>query len=231
MEPMEVRWPFGPAVNLPCQPPHAHDFDEYFVVVQGCYTLIIDGKRIPVSAGEEYFIPKGTWHSGEGPCRYTNYPCLRGSTCRKGSSVRLPACKLTHFPRLSQRPAIMRKGTPRLIASALGLLLAACASSPAKTIRFVGYEWIVKSGTHEGPGPNDWNENNVWVDQNGYLHLKLTQQGDRWYCAEVLTKDRLGFGRYQFWVVGRLDRLDPNVVLGLFNYPTPQCRTGWHQRN
>jgi len=29
------------------------------------------------------------------------------------------------------------------------------------------------------------------------------------------------FGRYQFWVVGRLDRLDPNVVFGLFNYPTP----------
>jgi mannose-6-phosphate isomerase-like protein (cupin superfamily) len=45
--------------------PHVHDFDEYFVVVQGCYTLIIDGKRIPVRAGEEYFIPKGTWHGGE----------------------------------------------------------------------------------------------------------------------------------------------------------------------
>jgi len=111
--------------------------------------------------------------------------------------------------------------TPRLIASVLALLMAACASSPAKTIRFSGYDWKVKSGTHEGPGPNNWSENNVWVDQDGYLHLKLTKQGERWYCAEVLTKDRLGFGRYQFWVVGRVDRLDPNVVLGLFNYPTP----------
>ena len=45
--------------------PHMHDYDEYFVVVQGCYTLIIDGKRIPVRAGEEYFIPKSTWHGGE----------------------------------------------------------------------------------------------------------------------------------------------------------------------
>jgi copper chaperone CopZ len=101
------------------------------------------------------------------------------------------------------------------------LLIAANASSPAKTLRFAGYDWVAKSATHEGPGPNNWNENNVWVDQGGYLHLKLTKQGDRWYCAEVLTKDRLGFGRYQFWVVGRLDRLDPNVVLGSFNYPTP----------
>jgi mannose-6-phosphate isomerase-like protein (cupin superfamily) len=44
---------------------HAHDFDEYFAVVQGCYTLIIDGKRIPVKAGEEYFIPRGVLHGGE----------------------------------------------------------------------------------------------------------------------------------------------------------------------
>ena len=44
---------------------HAHDFDEYMIVVQGCYTLIINGKRIPVRAGEEYFIPRGVLHSGE----------------------------------------------------------------------------------------------------------------------------------------------------------------------
>lgn len=45
--------------------PHVHEYDEYMVVVQGCYTLIIDGKRIPVRAGEEYFIPKGLRHGGE----------------------------------------------------------------------------------------------------------------------------------------------------------------------
>ena len=44
---------------------HVHDFDEYVVVVQGCYTLVIDGRKIPVHAGEEYFIPKGVPHSGE----------------------------------------------------------------------------------------------------------------------------------------------------------------------
>jgi quercetin dioxygenase-like cupin family protein len=45
--------------------PHVHDYDEYFTVVQGCYTLIIEGRRIPVKAGEEYFIPKGLRHGGE----------------------------------------------------------------------------------------------------------------------------------------------------------------------
>lgn len=45
--------------------PHVHDFDEYMFVVQGCCTLAINGKRIQVKAGEEYFIPKGVLHGGE----------------------------------------------------------------------------------------------------------------------------------------------------------------------
>ncbi|MGA8430927.1 MAG: cupin domain-containing protein [Candidatus Sulfotelmatobacter sp.] len=44
---------------------HLHDYDEYMLVVQGAYTLIIDGKEIPIHAGEDYFIPRGVTHSGE----------------------------------------------------------------------------------------------------------------------------------------------------------------------
>src|SRR5258708_23077700 len=43
---------------------HTHDYDEYMLVVQGCYTLIIDGQRIPLNAGEEYFIARGVLHRG-----------------------------------------------------------------------------------------------------------------------------------------------------------------------
>jgi mannose-6-phosphate isomerase-like protein (cupin superfamily) len=45
--------------------PHVHEYDEYMMVAQGCYTLIIGGRRIPIKAGEEYFIPQGLWHGGE----------------------------------------------------------------------------------------------------------------------------------------------------------------------
>jgi quercetin dioxygenase-like cupin family protein len=45
--------------------PHAHDYDEYMLVVQGRYTLIIDANRIPLNAGDEYFIPRGVLHAGE----------------------------------------------------------------------------------------------------------------------------------------------------------------------
>jgi quercetin dioxygenase-like cupin family protein len=44
---------------------HKHDFDEYMLVVEGCYTLIIHGERIAVRAGEECVIPKGVLHGGE----------------------------------------------------------------------------------------------------------------------------------------------------------------------
>lgn len=46
---------------------HVHDYDEYFTVVEGCYTVVIDGKAIPVHVGEEYFIPRGVRHGGGAP--------------------------------------------------------------------------------------------------------------------------------------------------------------------
>jgi len=35
------------------------------IVIQGCYTLIIDGERIPLQAGQQYLIPRGMLHGGE----------------------------------------------------------------------------------------------------------------------------------------------------------------------
>ena len=44
---------------------HVHAYDEYMIVVEGCYSLIIDNERMPVQAGEEVLIPCGVRHSGE----------------------------------------------------------------------------------------------------------------------------------------------------------------------
>lgn len=44
---------------------HVHDYDEYMVVVQGSYTLIMNGQRLRLNAGDEYVIPKGVPHGGE----------------------------------------------------------------------------------------------------------------------------------------------------------------------
>ena len=101
----------------------------------------------------------------------------------------------------------------------LGLALMWVAPARAAEISFGGYTWTVRSG-QGGPGPNTWAERNVWLDAAGNLHLKIARAGTNWSCAEVTMTRRLGYGRYQFQTLGRVDRLDENVVLGLFNYPT-----------
>jgi hypothetical protein len=96
-----------------------------------------------------------------------------------------------------------------------------------KTITFSGYKWDLKdSGTGTtGPGPNRFTDGNAEVDNDGRLDLRITSEtsasGDTvWSCVEIATQERLGFGRYQFQVISRIDQLDRNVVLGLFKYPT-----------
>jgi len=57
---------------------HTHDYDEYFVVVDGQYTVIIDGKEEPMRAGQECHIPKGTLHSGKSIAGTRTIHCFGG---------------------------------------------------------------------------------------------------------------------------------------------------------
>jgi hypothetical protein len=102
------------------------------------------------------------------------------------------------------------------------LLAAACAAlalpAHARTLEFGGLSWEVRADGKGGPGPNRWDDANVWLDDKGALHLKVSHRDGRWYCAELQTTEALGFGTYQFWLDSRVDDLDPNVVLGLFDY-------------
>ena len=106
---------------------------------------------------------------------------------------------------------------PAIIGAALLLLAGIAPVEAGPIVSFAGHEWNVRD-YGGGPGPNEWSADNVYVDEAG-LHLKITQVDGVWRCAEVTMLDTLGFGTYQFEIDGRPDRLDKNVVLGLFNYP------------
>ena len=91
----------------------------------------------------------------------------------------------------------------------------------ARTITFSGYDWSVKVSTGRvGPGPNYFSDgtNNVWVDPQGRLHLKITNAKGKWYCAEVVSKPSFGYGTYRWYLDTPVDNLDPNVVLGVFTW-------------
>lgn len=90
-----------------------------------------------------------------------------------------------------------------------------------RKVEFSGYIWNVKaSETRAGPGPNYFSdeEEDVWVDEEGRLHLRIVQRNGRWYCTEVFTEAPLGYGRYIFHLDSRVDQLDKNIVLGLFTW-------------
>ncbi len=91
-----------------------------------------------------------------------------------------------------------------------------------RVIDFSGYEWIVRTSKdeREGPGPNLFSdsEENVWVDHEGRLHLKIVQRNGYWYCAGVTLKHSQGHKKYVFYLSSRVDQLDENIVGGLFTY-------------
>jgi hypothetical protein len=90
-----------------------------------------------------------------------------------------------------------------------------------RTISFSGYEWKVKTSENPvGPGPNLFSDSteNVWIDNQDQLHLKITNRNGKWYCAEVISQKSFGYGEYIFYTASRVDKLNENVVLGLFTW-------------
>jgi hypothetical protein len=90
-----------------------------------------------------------------------------------------------------------------------------------RTIEFSGYTWRVKeSSSPAGPGPNYFSdkEEDVWVDAEGQLHLKIVQRDGRWYSTEVISTVSLGYGKYVFTTSSPVDKLNQNAVLGLFTW-------------
>ncbi|HWQ91855.1 MAG TPA: glycoside hydrolase family 16 protein [Clostridia bacterium] len=94
-------------------------------------------------------------------------------------------------------------------------------SSARRWVEFSGYNWWVKSSTGAvGPGPNYFSAStdNVWVDEQGFLHVRITKRSNQWQCAELVTARTFGYGTYRFELGSRVDNLNPNVVLGLFTW-------------
>lgn len=94
-------------------------------------------------------------------------------------------------------------------------------TSNDRKLIFSGYEWKVKAGSSKiGPGPNYFSdsEDNVWVDDEGYLHLKIINRNGNWHCSEIISTESFGFGKYVFYLNSYPEFLDQNVVIGFFTW-------------
>ena len=88
---------------------------------------------------------------------------------------------------------------------------------PKQVLKFSGYEWEVRKAPSDRGGANDYDARNAWVDDNGLLHLLLTQRDGRWTSAEIKLTRSLGYGTYTF-VVRDTSRLDPAAALGFLTW-------------
>lgn len=118
--------------------------------------------------------------------------------------------------------------TDRLPAKGAGVVAVAIvngvASDAAKmpneprALRFSGYDWTIR----QEPSPRggvmaEYDPANVWLDDRGRLHLKITKGANGWKCAEIKLNDSLGYGTYSFQVQD-LSHLEPAAVTGIYTY-------------
>lgn len=89
-------------------------------------------------------------------------------------------------------------------------------------VHFSGYTWDVKISEEYaiGPGPNYFSGyyEDVFVDEQGYLHMRIAEHDGKWYSSEVVSQMAMGYGTYTFVVQGDLENIPDNITLGLFTW-------------
>jgi hypothetical protein len=87
-----------------------------------------------------------------------------------------------------------------------------------KTLNFSGYEWTTNTGPIFRAGSrNFFDPANVWTDERGALHLRISGSPGKWAGAEVKLTRSLGYGTYRFQVRDA-SHLEPSAVLALVTW-------------
>jgi len=84
-----------------------------------------------------------------------------------------------------------------------------------KTLNFSGYEWTTSAGPIFRAGSrNFFDPANVWTDNRGALHLRISGSPGKWAAAEVKLTRSLGYGTYGFQLRD-VSHLEPSALLTL----------------
>lgn len=112
----------------------------------------------------------------------------------------------------------------------LGVLMLGCKQSDPEdmlgrngdVVNFSGYVWDVKiaEAYQVGPGPNYFSGyyEDVFVDEQGYLHMRIAEHDGKWFSSEVVSQMNMGYGKYTWVVQGDLENIPENITLGLFTW-------------
>ena len=88
----------------------------------------------------------------------------------------------------------------------------------SKMLNFSGYEWKTSTGPIFRAGSrNFFDPANVWTDERGALHLRISGSPGKWTAAELKLTRSLGYGTYRFQVRDA-SHLEPSAVLTLITW-------------
>jgi hypothetical protein len=87
-----------------------------------------------------------------------------------------------------------------------------------KILNFSGYEWTTSAGPifHAG-SRNFFDPANVWTDETGALHLRISGSAGKWGAGELKLTRSLGYGTYRFQVRD-VSHLEPSALLTLITW-------------
>src|SRR6201997_2294858 len=87
-----------------------------------------------------------------------------------------------------------------------------------KILNFSGYEWTSSTGPIFRAGSrNFFDPANVWTDESGALHLRISGSPGKWSVAELKLTRSLGYGTYRFQVRD-ISHLEPSALLTLITW-------------
>jgi hypothetical protein len=186
-------------------------------------TDIIEGRAIGVRPGQRivlYAKTDGRWgiHPRSGQ-PFTNIE----SDGRWRNSIQLGIQYAALLVDSTYNPAEQTESLPTIGDGVVALAItngrgeAPVLPSP-KTLNFSGYEWTTSSGPIFRAGSrNFFDPTNVWTDNSGALHLRISGSPGKWTAAEVKLTRSLGYGTYRFQVRD-VSHLEPSAVLTLITW-------------
>jgi hypothetical protein len=98
-----------------------------------------------------------------------------------------------------------------------------------KILNFSGYEWTASAGSifHAG-SRNFFDPTNVWTDERGALHLRISGSPGKWSAAELKLTRSLGYGTYRFQVRD-VSHLEPSALLTLITWDGVGTESNRHE--
>ena len=184
-------------------------------IVEGRVTGIQRGQRIVLYAHTD-----GRW----GVCRQSGQPFTNiDSDGRWKASVHLGIQYAALLVDPTYNPPEQTESLP-IVGNGVVTLTVVNGEGPApglpaaKILNFSGYEWETSTGPIFRAGSrNYFDPANVWTDERGALHLRISGHPGKWASAELKLTRSLGYGAYTFQVRD-VSHLEPSAVLTLITW-------------